>query len=135
MGRTAGAIASLRVNTPLRIEITDDARVQITTAATWWAEHRPATPGAVLEDLDRILGLLCVQPTIGTRARRANLSGVRRVTLFRIRYYVYYRSRMTPFKFLRCGTPVAVWGQAFERPAAEHGLQPSAADAILSRRG
>lgn len=79
------------MNTPLRIEITDDARMQIGAAVAWWAENRPTAPGAVLEDLDRILGLLCVQPAMGTRARRAILSGVRRVTLSRIRYYVYYR--------------------------------------------
>ena len=76
---------------PLRLEITDDARAQIAAAAAWWTENRPATPGAVLEDLDHILGLLRVQPALGTRARRASLSGVRRVTLFRIRYYLYYR--------------------------------------------
>lgn len=79
------------MNTPLRIEITDDAATQIAAAVAWWAEHRPTAPGAVLEDLDRILDLLCVQPAMGTRARRASLSGVRRVTLSRIRYYVYYR--------------------------------------------
>ena len=72
MGSIAGAIAPLRVNTPLRIEITDDARTQIAAAAAWWAEHRPAATGAVLEDLDRILGLLAVQPAMGARARRTS---------------------------------------------------------------
>lgn len=79
------------MNTPLRIEITDDAGTQIAAAVAWWAENRPAAPGAVLEDLDQILDLLCVQPAMGTRAQRATLSGVRRVTLSRIRHYVYYR--------------------------------------------
>ncbi|MEW5981949.1 MAG: type II toxin-antitoxin system RelE/ParE family toxin [Acidobacteriota bacterium] len=79
------------MNTPLRIEITDDAQTQISVAAAWWAENRPAAPDAIREELDRILGLLRVQPGIGTVARRATLSGVRRVTLSRVRYYVYYR--------------------------------------------
>ena len=79
------------MNTPLRIEITDKAQTQIAVAAAWWAENRPAAPDAIREELDGILGLLCVQPEIGTRARRATLSGVRRITLSRIRYYVYYR--------------------------------------------
>jgi plasmid stabilization system protein ParE len=79
------------VNTSLRIEITDNAQAQISTAAAWWAENRPAAPNAIREELDRILDLLRVQPAIGTSARRATLSGVRRVTLSRIRYYVYYR--------------------------------------------
>ena len=79
------------MNTPLRIEITDDARTHIAGAVAWWAENRPAAPGAVLQDLDRILGLLSMQPAMGTRARRAKFSGVRRITLTRIRYYLYYR--------------------------------------------
>ena len=91
MGGDARAIAPLRVITPLRIEITDDARAQIAAAALWWAENRPSAPGAVLDELDRMLGLLCVQPAMGTLARRDSLSGVRRVMLSRIRYHLYYR--------------------------------------------
>ena len=79
------------MNTPLRIEITEKAQTQISVASAWWAENRPLAPGAIREELDRILGLLRVQPEIGTIARRATLSGVRRVTLSRIRYYLYYR--------------------------------------------
>lgn len=79
------------MNRPLRIEITEKAQTQISVASAWWAENRPAAPGAIREELDRILGLLRVQPEIGTIARRPTLSGVRRVTLSRIRYYVYYR--------------------------------------------
>ena len=79
------------MNTPLRIEITDKAQTHIAVAATWWAENRPAAPDAIRQELDSILGLLCVQPEIGTKARRVALSGVRRVTLSRIRYYLYYR--------------------------------------------
>ena len=79
------------MKTPLRIEITDDARTQIAAAVAWWAVNRPAAPDAVSDDLDQILGVLCVQPAMGTRARRTTLSGVRRVTLSRIRYFVSYR--------------------------------------------
>jgi plasmid stabilization system protein ParE len=79
------------VNPPLRVEVTENAQAQISAAAAWWAKNRPAAPDAVRHDLDRILELLRRQPTIGTIARRATLSGVRRVTLSRIRYYVYYR--------------------------------------------
>lgn len=79
------------MNPPLRIDITDDAALHVTAATEWWSKNRSATPGAVLEDLDRMLGLLCVQPDLGTRTRRTKLPGVRRVTLLRIRYYLYYR--------------------------------------------
>ena len=79
------------MKTPLRVEITENAQAQISAAVDWWATNRPAAPDAVRDDLDRILELLRVQPAIGTIARRATLSDVRRVTLSRIRYYVYYR--------------------------------------------
>ena len=39
---------------------------------------------------------------------------------------------MMPFKFLRCGTPVAVADQAFDGGTAEHGLQPTAAGETTS---
>ena len=79
------------MNTPLRVEITDSAQAQISAAAAWWTKNRPAAPDAIRDELDRILDLLRVQPVIGTMARRTQLSGVRRVTLSRVRYYVYYR--------------------------------------------
>jgi plasmid stabilization system protein ParE len=79
------------VSPPLQIKVSNDAQAQVEEAAGWWAGNRPFAPGAVREDLDRILGLLSVNPGIGARARRAKLKGVRRVTLSRIRYYLYYR--------------------------------------------
>jgi plasmid stabilization system protein ParE len=79
------------VTSPLQIKVSRHAQAQIEEAAAWWAQNRPLAPGALRQDLDRILGLLSVEPGIGARARRAALQGVRRVTLSRIRYYVYYR--------------------------------------------
>lgn len=93
------------------------------------AENRPATPGAVLEDLDRILGLLCVQPAMGTRARRAKLSGSGESRFLESGTTCTTESRTMRFKFLRFGTRVAAEGRASERHAAEHGLQPTAAGA------
>jgi plasmid stabilization system protein ParE len=79
------------VTGPLRLDITERAEQHILAATAWWSEHRAGAPGAVLEDLDHTLALLCIQPELGTRARRTKLAGVRRVTLPRIRYYLYYR--------------------------------------------
>lgn len=76
---------------PLEIVLTRQAQVQIQEAIAWWAKNRLSAPGAVREDLDRILSLLVVQPGIGSPARSGRLSGVRRATLSRIQYYVYYR--------------------------------------------
>lgn len=79
------------MTSPLEIKVSREAQAQIEETAAWWALNRPLAPGAVRQDLDRALGLLSVDPGIGARARRAALEGVRRVTLSRIRYYVYYR--------------------------------------------
>ena len=53
--------------------------------------NRPAAPDAVVEDLNRVLGLLLAEPEMGARARSTRLPDVRRVTLSRIRYHLYYR--------------------------------------------
>ena len=74
-----------------RIDITEAAQAQIAAASAWWADHRTAAPDALIEDLDRLLDLLLAEPEMGTQARNTRLSGVRRVTLSRIRYHLYYR--------------------------------------------
>lgn len=60
-------------------------------AAEWWAEHRPAAPGAIRSEVARILELLSSQPGIGVPARRRRIKGLRRVDLSRIHYYILYR--------------------------------------------
>ena len=77
----------------LNVKITRRAERQIEAADRWWLENRPSAPGAVAEELGRALQLLSVQPNIGARAGNTRLKDVRRVTLNRIRYYVYYRVR------------------------------------------
>ena len=74
-----------------RIEITDNAQAHIAAASAWWHENRPAAPDAFLDELDRIFDLLLVEPAMGTLAINTRLAGVRRVTLSRVRYHVYYR--------------------------------------------
>ena len=74
-----------------RIEITDSAQAHIVAASAWWHDNRPTAPDAFLDELDRILDLLLVEPAMGTLAISTQLAGVRRVTLSRVRYHVYYR--------------------------------------------
>ena len=76
----------------LQISISRRARAQIEEAAQWWVPNRPSAPGAIRQDLDRALALLVAHPDIGTRARLEKLKGVRRITLSRIRYHLYYRA-------------------------------------------
>ena len=76
----------------LRVKVSARAARQIHDAARWWAENRPAAPGAVRGDLGQALELLALQPGIGTPCIGARLKGVRRLFLSRIRYFVHYRA-------------------------------------------
>lgn len=78
---------------PLRIRISPQALAQIEEAADWWAKNRLAAPGAIRQDISEILTVLVLQPGIGmpTRRGRGRVKGLRRVTLDRVRYYLYCR--------------------------------------------
>ena len=75
----------------LSIRVSAQALVQIEEACDWWAKNRPAAPGAIRHDVVEILGILVHQPGVGTPARRGRIKGLRRVTLDRVHYYLYYR--------------------------------------------
>jgi len=76
----------------LRVKISARAAAQIRKAAGWWAENRPAAPGAVRADIGEALALLAQEPGIGAPYAGARTEGVRRLLVSRIRYFVYYRS-------------------------------------------
>jgi plasmid stabilization system protein ParE len=67
------------------------AAAQVEKAHAWWSEHRPAARFAVREELARATALIAVQPGLGAPATNARLSGVRRLLLSRIGYWIYYR--------------------------------------------
>ena len=75
---------------PLDIEISDLAKAQVRTAEEWWRLNRPKAPNAIREELERASSIISVQPEAGARALNLSLSGVRRLHLARVRYYVYY---------------------------------------------
>lgn len=75
----------------LRVEITPRAAAQIERAAHWWAENRPAAPGAIADDFEEVKTLLAVQPGVGARSSSLRYPGLRRLYLSRVRYHVYYR--------------------------------------------
>jgi plasmid stabilization system protein ParE len=87
----------------LRVKISARAAAQIRQAAEWWAENRPAAPGAVRVDIGEALALLAQEPGIGTLYEGARAKGVRRLLVSRIRYFVYYRATSESLEVL------AVW--------------------------
>ena len=70
----------------LRVNISARAASQIHKAAAWWAENRPAAPGAIRNDLAEALALLAQQPGVGHPYAGARTRGVRRLLLGRVRY-------------------------------------------------
>jgi plasmid stabilization system protein ParE len=79
------------LTSPLVVKVSRRATSQIEQAAGWWRDNRPAAPGAIREDVALALVLLATQPGIGVPARRTKSKGVRRLTLSRVRYFLYYR--------------------------------------------
>ena len=75
----------------LRLLVTADAEQQIREAAGWWRENRPAARGLFRRELKQGFDLITTQPGIGVRALDLPIQGVRRLHLYRIHYFLYYR--------------------------------------------
>jgi plasmid stabilization system protein ParE len=69
------------------------ARREISKAAEWWAENRPAAPGAIREDTEAALKVIVRQPGLGTNVHTVRAGPVRRFLLLRTQYFIYYRVR------------------------------------------
>jgi plasmid stabilization system protein ParE len=76
---------------PLRAKISLRAASQIKRAAIWWAQNRPAAPGAVAKDVGESVALLTEHPGIGAGYEGARTPTVRRLFLSRIGYFLYYK--------------------------------------------
>ena len=75
----------------LLLRITTRAADEVERAENWWVENRTSAPLAIREDLKASFALLLRQPGVGVKVANTRLSGVRRLHLGRIRYFVYYR--------------------------------------------
>lgn len=84
----------------LTIRISGRAASEIQAAADWWADNRPAAPGAVRSDFGEAVSLLAEQPGIGAAYQGSRVPGVRRLYLGRVRYFVYYKAEGHDLKVL-----------------------------------
>lgn len=75
----------------LRLLVVAQAERQIREAARWWHANRPAARGLFRQELTRGFELITTQPNIGPEAFDESLLEIRRLHLFRIHYYLYYR--------------------------------------------
>lgn len=80
----------------LRLRVVPNAEREIRKASAWWHAHRPASPGLFRRELTRGFELITTQPGIGEEG----LHGVRRLHLYRIRYYLYYRVKVEEVEVL-----------------------------------
>jgi plasmid stabilization system protein ParE len=76
----------------LQVKISTRAASQVQKAAEWWAENRPAAPGAIGADFGEAVSLLAEQPGIGAKYEGARVPGVRRLFLGRVSYFIYYKA-------------------------------------------
>ena len=73
-----------------RLRISLRAQRQLAAAARWWERNRSKAPAAFEEDVADAYKVIAESPGIG-KPVRSKRSGLRRVLLERIRYYLYYR--------------------------------------------
>jgi plasmid stabilization system protein ParE len=75
-----------------QILISKRAAAQVLRQALWWAENRPAAPEAVAADFGEAVRLLAEQPGIGSKYEGSRTTGVRRLYLNRIEYFIYFKA-------------------------------------------
>lgn len=77
----------------MEVQVTKRAQAHIDRAALWWDQNRPLAPEALDDELAEAFSLLSAEPGIGAPALNVRTTGVRRVHLARVHYYLYYRVR------------------------------------------
>jgi len=90
----------------LELHVSRRAAVEIERIVKWWAENRPAAPGAVRKDLNAALDILLEQPDIGSKVEEASSPDVRRFHVDRIRYWSSTEYAAGDLKSYPSGTPV-----------------------------
>lgn len=93
---------------PLTVVFELRAAREIEDIDAWWRTNRPTAPLLFLTELERMLGILVLMPSVGAPAKSERLRDLRRVRLRRTRYHVYYRVRGENLEVL------AVWHEARE---------------------
>lgn len=75
----------------LRYVIKARARREIERAAAWWAENRPAAPGAVRVDVESVLLILVHHPRLGQKVVAGRPIQVRRYLMSKTQHWLYFR--------------------------------------------
>lgn len=87
-----------------RVQLSPQARAQISTINRWWAENRAGAPTLVVAEFEMAIKQLSALPESG-RPHDANRPQVRKLLLPRSRYHLYYETDSTN----QIVTVLAVW--------------------------
>jgi plasmid stabilization system protein ParE len=60
-------------------------------ASRWWHRNRQKAPSAFDDDVAATIDEVRIEPGLGVAIAGTRRSNVRRVTVQRVRYYIYYR--------------------------------------------
>ena len=71
-----------------------EAVAEVAVIASWWNEHRPASPRLFQVELDRAVLRLVEHPQIGRPVRAVGHSNLRALVLKRSGYLVFYQLRV-----------------------------------------
>jgi Plasmid stabilisation system protein. len=74
-----------------RLIVEQRAEREIEVASKWWRKNRNKAPSAFDDDLADVITEVRIEPGLGVSIAGTKRPNVRRVTLQRVRYYVYYR--------------------------------------------
>lgn len=74
----------------VRVEIQPEAQEQIACLGKWWRVNRPWAPFLVLDELERLIGLLTDAPEIGQPYTHGGLKNIRRLRIRKTPYFIYY---------------------------------------------
>jgi plasmid stabilization system protein ParE len=88
---------------PLGVALQRRAEREIEEIDAWWRKNRPAAPDLFVVELEGMLEVVALMPSLGAPAKSERARDVRRVALKRTRYHVYYRVRNEVLQVL------AVW--------------------------
>jgi plasmid stabilization system protein ParE len=88
-----------------RVELSPQARDQLTTINLWWAHNRPAAPTLVAAELESAVEQLATSPESGRLHDGNGPLPVRKLLMPRSRYHLYYEVDVVS----RLVTVLAVW--------------------------
>jgi plasmid stabilization system protein ParE len=79
------------MNEPLAVVFQRRAVRETEAIDEWWRTNRPAAPDLFARELEAMLAVVALMPSLGARIRGKRAPGLRRVLLRRTKYHVYYR--------------------------------------------